>query len=295
MRIVSMIASATEIVCALGYEDQLVARSHECDYPPGVTRLPCVTKPRFNVHTDSASIDRAVKDLLREGLSIYEIDTQTLEALAPDVIVTQAQCEVCAVSLRDVQRAVCNWLQRCPKLVSLTPNSLAEVWDDIRRVGQALDAAARAEQLVGDLQKRMEAITAQLPPDRPRVACIEWVQPLMAAGNWVPELVQRAGGLNLLGTAGQHSPWLTAEALLASQPDLTILLPCGYDLSRTLQEVPLLPKGLTGRLVCVDGNAYFNRPGPRLVESLEILAEIFHPRTFDFGHRGRNWVEVQQG
>jgi iron complex transport system substrate-binding protein len=292
MRIVSMIASATEIVCALGFENNLVARSHECDYPPSVTQRPCVTKPRFNVHASSSAIDTAVKDLLRDGLSIYEIDTATLESLEPDVIVTQAQCEVCAVSLREVERAVCAWLQRCPTLVSLMPNGLADVWADIERVGLALGAADRAGELIRSLQARMDALTSRLPPRRPRVACIEWVQPLMAAGNWVPELVERAGGENLFGTAGQHSPWMTAEALLAANPEITILMPCGYDLPRTQQEVPLLPEGLPGRVVCVDGNAYFNRPGPRLVESLEILAEILHPTAYDFGHAGQAWREV---
>jgi iron complex transport system substrate-binding protein len=292
MRIVSLIASATEIVCALGFTEKLVARSHECDYPPGITHLPCVTKPRFNIYASSQAIDQSVKDLLRDGLSIYEIDNAVLEALEPDVIVTQAQCEVCAVSLREVERAVCRWLQRCPTLVSLTPNSLADVWADIERVGVALGAADRASGLLRSLQGRMQAVSARLPAARPRVACIEWVQPLMAAGNWVPELVERAGGVNLFGSAGQHSPWMTAEELLAARPDITILMPCGYDLARTLEELPLLPEGLTGRVVCVDGNAYFNRPGPRLVESLEILVEILHPGAFDFGHQGQAWREA---
>lgn len=284
MRIVSLIASATEIICALGFRESLVARSHECDWPPDVHTLPVVTRPRFNVHTDSAAIDAAVKSLVSEGLSIYDIDTATLETLEPDIIVTQSQCEVCAVSLREVERAVCSWLRRCPTLVSLSPDSLSDVWADIERVGLALGAADRAADLLTRLRSRIQAIAAAVPADRPRVACIEWVQPLMAAGNWVPELVALAGGINLFGVAGRHSPWMSAEELLAARPDVTILMPCGYSLERTCQEVPLLPPGLSGRIVCVDGNQYFNRPGPRLVESLEILAEILHPGKLEYSH-----------
>jgi iron complex transport system substrate-binding protein len=292
MRVVSLIASATEIVCALGFRDALVARSHECDFPHGVEDLPAVTRPKFDVHRTSAEIDRAVKDLVRDGLSVYEVDSAALEALAPDVIVTQSQCEVCAVSLRDVERAVCSWLRRCPTLVSLLPNDLKDVWADIERVGLALGAYDRAADLIARLKARMAAISERLPPQRPRVACIEWVQPLMAAGNWVPELVAMAGGVNLFGAAGKHSPWMSAEELIAARPDVTVLMPCGYGLSRTLEEVPLMPAGLSGRVVCVDGNQFFNRPGPRLVESLEILAEVLHPGAFDFGHRGTGWREV---
>ncbi len=298
MRVVSLIASATEIVCALGHRDSLVARSHECDFPPDVAALPAVTKPRFDIHTSSADIDRAVKDLVRDGLSVYDIDQAALEALEPDVIVTQSQCEVCAVSLRDVERAVCSWLKRCPALVSLKPDSLADVWDDIERVGLALDSHAAAVDLIASLKARMAAITARLPDARPRVACIEWADPLMAAGNWVPELVTMAGGVDLFGTPGKHSPWMEWEALRAADPDVIILMPCGYGLERTRLDLPLMQarpgwSGLRavreGRVAVTDGNQFFNRPGPRLAESAEILAEILHPTAFDFGHRGVAW------
>ena len=299
-RIVSLIASATEIVCALGFEDQLVGRSHECDYPAEVRRLPVCTEPKFEVEGSSCEIDQRVKALLREALSVYRVDAERLRELEPDVIVTQSQCAVCAVSLRDVERAVCSWLHACPRLVSLAPNSLGDVWTDIEHVAAALDARERGHDLLRSLQGRMRALTeqAQRLSDRPTVACIEWIDPLMAAGNWMPELVDRAGGVNLFGEAGKHSPWMTWEQLVARDPDVILVLPCGFDIARSRRDMPvltgrpewtLLRAVRNGRVVLADGNQYFNRPGPRLVESLEILAEILHPETFHFGHEGRSW------
>jgi iron complex transport system substrate-binding protein len=299
MRVVSLIASATEIVCALGHQGSLVGRSHECDFPPEIASLPMVTRPKFNVHASSLEIDRSVKGLVRDGLSVYDIDEEALEALQPDVIVTQSQCEVCAVSLRDVERAVCTWLQRCPALVSLKPDCLDDVWRDIEQVGSALGCAPEAGQLVSRLRERMASITARAPKSRAAVACIEWVDPLMAAGNWIPELVTLAGGQDLVGKPGQNAPWLKWEDLRQADPEVLVLMPCGYGLERTLAELPLLQRlpgweGLravkSGRVVATDGNQYFNRPGPRLVESLEALAEILHPSVFDFGHRGTAWA-----
>jgi iron complex transport system substrate-binding protein len=302
-RIVSLIASATEIVCALGFEADLVARSHECDYPPSVKRLPSVTAPKFDVATSSVAIDQQVRSLVGQGLSVYHVDADRLEALEPDVIVTQSQCEVCAVSLRDVERAVCKWLRRCPSLVSLEPNSLADVFADIEKVALALTAFDRGVELRRCMRERMDAIAerASRLPARPRVACVEWAEPLMAAGNWVPELVGLAGGVNVIGEAGKHSPTLTREQFAASAPDIIVLMPCGYDLERTCQDLPLLeawpgwadlPAVRAGRVFAADGNQFFNRPGPRLVESLEILAEIVHPEAFAFGHDGTAWRRV---
>jgi iron complex transport system substrate-binding protein len=299
-RIVSLIASATEIVSALGYEDQLVGRSHECDYPPGVKRLPVCTAPKLNVHASSGEIDHQVKTLVEKALAVYDVDAALLERLEPDVIVTQSQCEVCAVSLRDVERAVCTWLERCPRIVSLKPDALADVWRDIEDVAVALGAPDRGAELVERLKARMKLIAdkARGLADRPRVACIEWVEPLMAAGNWVPELVELAGGVNLFGTAGKHAPWMTWEQLVEADPDVIAFMPCGYDLERTRQDVPLLEANpgwselkavRTGRVFVTDGNQYFNRPGPRLVESLEILAEMLHPSAFRSNHDGAGW------
>jgi iron complex transport system substrate-binding protein len=303
MRIVSLIASATEIVCALGCEDQLVGRSHECDFPESVRRLPVCTEPKFAVEGSSYQIDQRVKAIVQESLSVYRVDGERLRDLEPDVIVTQAQCEVCAVSLREVERTVCAWLSRCPTLVSLMPNALADVWADVERVAEALGCPERGAELNRRLQGRMRAIAdkAQTLSRRPTVACVEWIEPLMAAGNWMPELVALAGGVNLFGAAGKHSPWMTWEELVAADPEVIFISPCGFDIPRTLQEVslftarpewPRLRAVRGGRVVVADGNAFFNRPGPRLVESLEILAEILHPESFAFGHEGSGWRRV---
>jgi len=204
-----------------------------------------------------------------------------------------------------VEQAVCELTSSRPQIVSLEPNSLADVWRDIERVGAALGVPDRAAALVGSLQARMRAIaaTAAAIPRKPTVACIEWIEPLMAAGNWMPELVELAGGRNLFGEAGQHSPWMTWEELVANDPQVIFISPCGFDIGRTLEETYLLDVRAewrdlravrAGRVFVADGNQYFNRPGPRLVESLEILAEVLHPDSFMFGHEGEGWVKLTQ-
>jgi iron complex transport system substrate-binding protein len=295
MRIVSLLASATEIVAALGLEDHLVGRSHECDYPKSILRLPVCTSPKFPVTGSSAEIDRLVKEALLDDPSVYSVDAQLLNELRPDVIVTQSQCEVCAVSFRDVQAAVARMTVQ-PKVVSLNPNSLSDVWDDIEAVAAGCGVPDRGERLVANLKDRMATVTDRvrgLP--RPTVACIEWIEPLMAAGNWIPDLVELAGGVNLFGQPGKHSPWMTWEELKDRDPDVIVIMPCGFDLPRTKAEMPALTRRAgwadlkavrTGRVWAADGNAYFNRPGPRLVEALEMLAEAFHPSCIRFGHNG---------
>lgn len=303
-RIVSLIASATEIVCALGYEDHLVGRSHECDYPPSVTRLPVCTEPKLHISATSGEIDREVKRIVAEALSVYRVHADQLMKLQPDVVITQDHCQVCAVSLRDVEQALCNWLDSRPRVVSLSPNYLADVWQDIRRVAEALGSPPRGEELVGRLQKRMNAVAEKCCalPEGPAVASIEWIDPLMAAGNWMPELVEMAGGVNLFGVAGKHSPWMTWEQLLEKDPDLIVVLPCGFDIDRTRCEMPALTQRpdwaalravRDRRVYLADGNQYFNRPGPRLVESLEILAEILHPSAFPSQYQGTGWQLLQ--
>jgi iron complex transport system substrate-binding protein len=302
-RIVSLIASATEIVCALGFEDQLVGRSHECDFPPSVRRLPVCTAPKFSIHGTSREIDERVKSLLREALSVYRVDAEKLKELRPDVIVTQSHCEVCAVSQKDVDQAVCDWLDGQPQVVSLAPNGLADVWTSIRQVAEALDVSERGEEAIQALQRRMEAIAdaARGVAARPTVACLEWIDPLMAAGNWMPELVEMAGGVNLFGTAGAHAPKLTWDELVTRDPEVIVALPCGWDIAKARQEMaaliqrpewPQLRAVRDRRVFVTDGNQYFNRPGPRLVESLEILAEVLHPEMFSFGHRGTGWEHL---
>ena len=299
-RIVSLIASATEIVCALGFEDQLVGRSHECDFPESIRRLPICTEPKFNISGSSGEIDRRVKETLQESLSVYRVDEAKLRELRPDVIVTQSHCEVCAVSLRDVERALGEWLETRPKIVSLSPNHLEDVWKNIRQVAEVLSVPDGGVELVSRLRQRMAAIAqkAAALARCPTVACLEWIEPLMAAGNWMPELVAMAGGLNVFGEAGKHSPHMSWENLREKDPDIIVVLPCGFDIARSRQDMPLLTakpgwselKAVKSRSVFLaDGNQFFNRPGPRLVESLEILAELLQPDAFRFGHEGEGW------
>jgi len=303
MRIVSLIASATEVVCALGLGDLLVGRSHECDYPPAVRKLAACTEPKFRVEVPSAEIDRQVKEILQQALSVYRVDAERLRALRPTHIVTQTQCEVCAVSLNEVEHALETWLEARPEVISLQPFALADVWTDIARVAAALGVPERGRLLNRYIQSRMAAIERRaesLP--RPTVACIEWIEPLMASGNWMPELVRMAGGRNLFGEAGLHAPWLEWTEVVTADPDILLILPCGFDITRTRQELPPLTSrpgwsGLKavreGQAYLLDGNQYFNRPGPRLAESLEILAEVFHPDSFHFGHHGRGWQRLE--
>jgi len=299
-RIATMIASATEIVCALGFERNLVARSHECDYPPGVMKLPVCTAPKFNVHGTSLEIDQRVKSLLEQASSIYRVDAAMLQQLRPDVIVTQAQCDVCAVSEKDVEAAVGAWTESTPTIVSLSPNNLADVWHTIEHVGIILNVPQRGETVVRELKERVNAIARTVVHlgTRPTVACLEWINPLMAAGNWVPELVAFAGGVNLFGQAGKHSPWMNWDDLCQRDPDIIVALPCGFDLAKTTLEMASLRDRKewsklqairNNRVYVTDGNQFFNRPGPRLVESLEILAEIIHPEAFHFGHEKTGW------
>jgi len=301
-RIVSLIASATEIVYGLGMGEYLVGRSHECDFPAPVLRLPVCTAPKFAVSGSSQEIDRRVKETLQDAVSVYEVFDNVLEQLRPTHIITQSQCDVCAVSLRDVERAIAARIPGRPKVVSLRPNSLSDVWNDIRDVAGSLGVEPRGEQLVKTLQSRMAFLSerALSAGEHPRVACLEWLEPLMAAGNWVPELVDMAGGVDLFGVAGKHSPWMSWERLLEGDPDVIVAMPCGFDMARTEREMYWLKnrpewlalRAVKGRRVYVtDGNQYFNRPGPRLVESLQILAELFYPCKFRPSFRGAAWGE----
>ena len=302
MRIVSLIPSSTEIIAALGFKECIVGRSHECDYPAGVSSLPVITSPKYEPDGTSYAIDERVMALLQEGVSIYRVDATLLDALKPDVIVTQSQCQVCAASLEDVAEAVCQMVSSQPRIVSLEPNSLDDIWADIHKVAETLGAHARGVQLVEEIQAGMEAIAdqcADLP--KPRVATIEWMEPLMAGGNWMPNLVEMAGGENLFGEAGKHLPWMQWDSLKAADPDVLIVIPCGFSIEQTRQDMQAL-RGLpgwedlaavkTGKVFLVDGNQYFNRPGPRLLTSLEILAEMLHPERFGYGHQGQGWTPL---
>jgi iron complex transport system substrate-binding protein len=308
VRIISLIASATEIICALGFEQFLVGRSHECDYPLSIASLPVCTKPRFNVSGTSREIDKRVKalrhkSLVDDTLSVYEVYAEQLRDLKPTHIVTQTQCEVCAVSLRDVERAVAELTNADVTIIALEPNALADIWQDMCRVASGLGATDAGVRLVAGLQRRIEKIEYRARPlkTRPSLAGIEWADPLMAFGNWTPELVQMAGGRNLFGVAGRHSPWMSFDALAAEDPEVILIAPCGFTIERALEDLPVLQANSgwnqlqavrNNRVYIADGNQYFNRPGPRLVETLEILAEILHPGAFQFGHEGKGWVRA---
>ena len=308
LRILSLIASATEILCALGFRERLVGRSHECDFPPDVRALPQATLPRFDVNASSRAIDDQVKGLVGksaglDALGVYEVVPGVLRDLRPTHIVTQTQCEVCAVSRRDVEAAVAKTAGCEAQIVSLQPNALADVWDDFSRVATALGAPTEGARLVASLQRRVQSIAeaAGKLQSKPKVAAIEWADPLMAVGNWMPELIDLAGGRCLFGDAGEHSPAMRFDDLRAADPDVIVLCPCGYGISRTLGDLAILEARAgwrslravrSARVFVGDGNQYFNRPGPRLADTAEILAEMLHPNRFEFGYRGTAWVSV---
>ncbi|AMA07827.1 cobalamin-binding protein [Picosynechococcus sp. PCC 73109] len=283
-RIVSLLPSATEILDCLGLTPDVVGRSHECDYPPEIGDRPVCTAARLDSERPSGEIDQEVLALLQGALGIYEVKLDVLQALQPTHIVTQDQCDVCAVTLADVQKAIAQLSDHPPQLISLQPNTLADVYQDIRRVAQQFNRDPQP--VLQDLQQRVQACQkrGKTLAKRPRVAAIEWIDPLMGGGNWLPELIELAGSENILGKPGKHSPYISWETLLASDPDVVVVMPCGFDLERTRQEMlanlELHPEWKQLRAVqndqlfICDGNAYFNRPGPRLVDSLEILTEI---------------------
>lgn len=295
-KIASLLASATEIVCALGQNDRLVAISHECDYPPDILDRPRVTKPLIDVNATGDAIDAEVRRLSAEGASLYSIDTPKLAALQPDLIVTQSHCDVCAISYDDVQHAVRNIDALADTdILALNPTTLEGILEDCRSVGDALGCRQEADKLVNDLQARIDHVQDQASTvradERPRVACIEWIDPLIVAANWIPDLIEIAGGHRQQMTAsGANSQYTRWDALVEFDPEVIVIMPCGYDLERAVSESPALTRRdgwsalqavRRGRVFATDGNAYFNRSGPRLVDSLELLASLIHPSLFE--------------
>lgn len=277
-RIVSLIASATEIVCALGLRESMVGRSHECDFPANIYDLPICTGPKFEPDGTSYEIDQKVKAVLQESLSVYRVDAELLDSLRPTHIITQSQCEVCAVSLRDVEEAACKLIASQPQIISLEPNELEDVWRDIEKVSNALGVPEHGLKLIDELKARMESIREQSRSIEPRVRItfVEWIEPLMMGGNWMPALIEMAGAVSVR---------------LDANPDVVLVAPCGFDIKRTLTDMTSLPKVHDkARIYVADGNQYFNRPGPRLVESLEIIAEVCYPKVFHFGHQTTGWI-----
>lgn len=291
LRVASLLPSATEIVCAVGGRDALVGVSHECDFPEGVETLPMLTRARLRPVRTSLDIDREVRAILENALAVYDIELERLEAARPDVIVTQDLCDVCAVSLDDVRAAVARLARHDVRIVNLHPTRLADIWADIGHVAEALGVVATGERVVAELRARVAAIgdRARTLPERPRVLTIEWIDPVMIGGMWMPELIELAGGAAQVTAPGEHAPTLSRGELAALSPDVVVVKPCGFPLSRTFEELGALRAALpwnewravrAGRVFVADGNAFFNRPGPRIVESLEILAGAIHPSVF---------------
>jgi iron complex transport system substrate-binding protein len=286
MRIVSLLPSATDIVCALGLRDQLVGRTHECDWPPGIEDVPAVTSDALATHAmGSREINEAIGGAAHAGSSIYGLDEEALRRVAPDLIITQELCEVCAVSYKDVQRAA-RLIDAGTKVVSLEPSSLDDILDNIRLVGELTGADARADAVIDDARHRIAALVdASRDKPRPRVACIEWLDPIFAGGHWVPDQVDVAGGDDVLGPRGAPSYEIAWQSVLDAEPEVVVLMPCGMTIDRTVGELEAvtaregwtdLPAVRDGRVFAVDGSSYFNRPGPRVIRGSEILASVIH-------------------
>ncbi|HEV2568331.1 cobalamin-binding protein [Sphingomonas sp.] len=295
LRIVSLLPSATEIAVALGLGEALVGRSHECDFPPEVERLPALTATKIPKGMRSEKIDRTVKSIIESGLSAYSVDAERLRALRPDVILTQTQCAICAVTPRDLEEALADWTGTQPLILSLAPDTLDDVWSDFAKVAAA--TGCDAVPVVTQLQERLAALPAVA--EKPTVAAIEWIEPLMIAGNWIPELVKIAGGKPLLCKRGQHSPFIEWEHLRAADPEVIVAMPCGFQVPRTMEEMPLLDSlpgwrdlraVRDGRVFVADGHHLYNRPGPRLVESAEALHAMIHGGS---RHAGRYWARYE--
>lgn len=290
MRICSLFPAGTEWLYALGLGDALVGVSHECTYPPEAAQKPIVIRPRIAVDAlSSDEIHTAVRQALASSGTLYELDLERLTQLQPDLIVTQALCEVCAIGAHEVIEAL-RTLPRAPRIVSLHAHTLDELFGELRLLGHVTHRNQEAGQLVASLSQRMDRVRARIPSTcaSPRVCCLEWLQPLMVAGHWVPEMVERSGGMDVLGHPGEPSYVVTSEAVIAAQPDILVLMPCGFSMERTHHELPrlanqtwwrALPAAQHRRVYVVNGPAYFNCPGPRLIDGVEIFANLFHPTS----------------
>ncbi|HEX4690946.1 MAG TPA: cobalamin-binding protein [Solirubrobacteraceae bacterium] len=296
MRIVSLVPSATELLFALGLGDEVTAVTHECDFPPRARELPKVTRDVIGPGLSSAQIDRAVRDLTEQGLAIYELDETLLERLQPDLIVTQELCTVCAVAYEDVTK-VAERIESHPKVISLDPTTLGEVLGDVRTLAQAADAKDAGVDLVQDAARRIDRVRLAVRDAAPvSVAALEWLDPVFTAGHWTPQLIEYAGGVDVLGLAGEHSEQRTWEEVAAARPDVIVVMPCGFDAERAAEDAYEYADELDAigarRVVAVDAAAYFSRPGPRLIDGLELLAHILHPDLVPEPPEGAEAVEI---
>mgnify|MGYP003577649866 CR=1 FL=1 len=300
--LISLLPASTEIICALGLESRLIGRSHQCDYPESIIHLPVCSATKINPDDSSAAIDKQVKEVLANALSVYEVNEDVIKDLGPDVIITQTQCEVCAVSLKDVETALNELVQKKTEVISFSPNTLEEIFRDIQFLADRLGVAEQGHILLDELTERQDLIKHKLKfiEKRPHVACVEWLSPLMVAGNWTPELIEIAGGEPVLAKSGEHSPYIAPQTLIEQNPDILIVAACGFSISRTLKEIDTLLQipgwaelaaVKNNQVYIADGNHYFNRPGPRIVDTIEILAEIINPKQFVFGYEGRGWLK----
>jgi len=284
VRIASLLPSATEIVCALGLENELVAVTHECDYPDSVRDKPVLTRSVLSGASSGAEVDRHIRELVHEGSSIYALDAPLLEALRPDLILTQELCEVCAVSYPIVERAV-RRLGSSPQLVSLEPETIEDVFENIRVVGRLAGRSPIAERVCDSLRRRVAAVEQRVAGrPRRRVVCLEWVDPPFNCGHWTPELVTIAGGDERLGVARRPAHAIDWQQVIDADPEVVVVMACGFSLERSLREVETAGgrfEALLAQIWVVDGNAFFSRPGPRLVDSVEIMAGILHPGAVD--------------
>lgn len=305
MKIVSLLPSATEIICELGFKDHLVGRSHECTYPPSVQTLPVLTKPALKNSGSSSEIDKNITSLIENGLSIFQVKAELLADIDPDIIFTQDHCEVCAVSLNDVNNAVNNFCNGKTKVISLSPANLSEVFQTFTTIGEALGNREKGLRLADELNLRLGIIrNTVIGEPVKRVAGIEWMEPLMTGGNWIPELLEIAGGEYLLSEPGKHSPWIGWNDIKVEDPDVILIMPCGYELDQTRKEIHLLTQKevwkqlkavRNGEVYLLDGNRYFNRPGTGIYESARILGEVLHPNLFKPIHHKSGWVRLTEG
>ena len=305
MRIVSLLPAATEWIAEFGAAGDLVGRSHECDFPAAVQDVPVVTEPTYDAEGDSAAIDAAVNDQLQQGLSLYQVDLERVKALDPDLIVTQDQCEVCAVSLPDLKADLGDWVDGDVELFSMRPETLKEVLDEALRLGRVMDRLDPAMEAIEDLETGLRALRNQIgvnrstnPQSLPSVACVEWLEPLMVAGHWMPDVVEMAGGRSVLGTAGEPTRTVEWDTLRETDPDALALMPCGFTVEETRRDLHYLTErdGWTdlsavreGRVALLDGNAYYNRPGPRIYRAIEVLASVLHPERVNLHPEPAAW------
>ncbi|HKG03713.1 MAG TPA: cobalamin-binding protein [Conexibacter sp.] len=283
MRIVSLVPSATEILFALGLGDEVIAVTHECDYPPAALELPKVTRDALPQDLTAGQIDAAVRARTDQGEAIYELDAEALHELRPDLIVTQALCPVCAVSYDDV-KAIADELETHPQVISLDPHTLGEVLGDVRTLAEATGCRDAGVELVNDAAERIDRVRlAVRDARRPRVVALEWLDPVYVAGHWTPQLIELAGGIDVLGMPGEHSERRSWDEVAASEPDIVVAMPCGYDAERAHAEALAYGEKLAalgaGQIVAVDAAGYFSRPGPRLIDGLELLAHVLQPES----------------